>query len=204
MAESTLAVTPGSGQLLRTNSRTVGGTAVHEQGVIIAEGNAATYTALVKDIAVSTAAAHLLMVQGDGTNYVRLRRIKINQSTLAGAAGATAYFGVYRVTTGGTGGTTISARPFDTADTNPYGGTVASAPTAKGTESDQLLHMRVGLTGALPITNIYQTEWVARDDNTKSIVFGSATTAGIVIKNETAVGTAKVDIEVEFVVTSYL
>ena len=203
MAESTLAVTPGSGQLLRTNSRTVGGTAVHEQGVIIAEGNAATYTALVKDIAISTAAAHLLMVQGDGTNYVRLRRIKINQSTLAGA-GAMAYFGVYRVTTGGTGGTTINARPFDTADTNPYGGTVASAPTAKGTESDQLLHMRLGLASAQPLTNVYQTEWVARDDNTKSIVFGSATTAGIVIKNETAVGTAKVDIEVEFVVTSYL
>lgn len=203
MAESTLAVTPGSGQLLRTNSRTIGGTAVHEQGVIIGEGNAATYTALVKDIAISTAAAHLLIIQGDGTNYVRLRRIKIHQSTAAGAA-ATAYFGVYRTTTAGTGGTVVDARPFDSADTNPYGGTVASAPTSKGTEGDQLLHMRVGLNSAANLTNIYMTEWVARDDNTKSILLGSAVTGGIAIKNETAVGTAKVDIEVEFVVTSYL
>jgi hypothetical protein len=47
-------------------------------------------------------------------------------------------------------------------------------------------------------------EWVARSDNTKSIIFGSAITGGIAIQIETGIGTATVDVEVEFVVTSYL
>lgn len=204
MAESSLAVTPGSGQNLRTNTRTIGGGTVHEQGIIIGEGNAATYTAIAKNISITTTAAHVLFLQGDGTNYCRIRRITI-QAVTPPASTTLAHFGVYRTTTAGSGGTTVNCRPFDTADTNPYAGVVQTLPTSKGTVSDQLLVMRVAYLGTGGIhNNTNRVEWIARDDNSKSIVFGSAITGGIAIQIETGVTSATVDVEVEFVVTSYL
>lgn len=201
MAESSLAVTPGSGLNLRTNTRTVSGGTVHEQGVLNAEGNAATYTLIAKNISTATAASHVVFLQADGTNYVRLRRVTIRQAAAAGAA-STAALGIYRTTTIGTGGTAASARAFDSADTSPFGGTAQTLPTAKGTVTDQLLQFRFGLAATQPLTN--SIEWNAREDNTKSIMFGTATTSGLALQVDTAVGTATVDVEMEFVVTSYL
>jgi hypothetical protein len=202
MAESYLSVTPGTGLNLRTNTRTVSSTTVHEQLVLPGEGNAATYTAIAIDQLLTTSGAHLLIIQGDGTNYTRIRRITIRQSTLGTVA--TADIRVLRTTTAGTGGTTVNARSFDPADTSPYAGVVATAPTVKGTEGDQLLQLRLGAAGTAPITNANTVEWRADTNNTKSIILGTSTASGICIKLQTALVTVRADIEVEFVVTSFV
>lgn len=201
MPESTLAVTPGSGLNLRTNSRTVSALTVHEQAMLAAEGNAATYTAIARAVSTATAASHLLALQGDGTNYGRIRRITIRQALAPGAA-ATADIRVFRTSTAGTGGTSISCRPFDAADTNPYGGDARSLPAAAGTVGDQLLQFRLGLNTGTNLTNA--VEWTAHGGNTKPIIFGSAVTSGIAVRIETGIATSTVDVEIEFVVTSYL
>ncbi len=86
MAESYLVVTPGTGLNLRTNTRSISAVTVHEQATVRGEGSLATYSAIAIDQAIATSAAHLLIIQGDGNNYVRIRRITMRQSTLAGAA----------------------------------------------------------------------------------------------------------------------
>jgi hypothetical protein len=60
----------------------------------------------------------------------------------------------------------------------------------------------IASTGA--VTTAQRWEWKAREDNTKSIVTGSATTSGIVIYLVTGVASLTADIEVEFVATSYI
>ena len=103
MAESYLVVTPGTGLNLRTNTRSISAVTVHEQATVRGEGSLATYSAIAIDQAIATSAAHLLIIQGDGNNYVRIRRITMRQSTLAGAA-ATADIRILRTSTAGTGG----------------------------------------------------------------------------------------------------
>lgn len=201
--ESSLAVTPGAGQNLRTVSRIIDGTTVHEQGVIAAEGTLATYTAIGIDVAVTTSADHILFVQGDGTNYCRLRWVRIAQSTLAGAVG-TLDLRLLRTSTAGSGGTTVSPRPFDAADTDPFGGTAQTRPSSKGTEGNQLLQCRLGIVAANPMDSRNQWEWRADRSNMKPIIFGNATTSGIVLKVQTGVATVKIDVEFGFVVSTYL
>jgi hypothetical protein len=203
VAESTLAVTAGSGTNLRTNTRTIAAVTVHEQAMLFAEGNAATYTAIARAISTATSTSHLLAIQGDGTNYCRVRRITIRQAAVAGAAN-TADIRVFRTSTAGTGGTAISARPFDAADTNPYAGDTRSLPTSAGTVGDQLLQMRLGLVAAQPINALNMVEWRAQEGNTKPIIFGSSTSSGIAVRIETGIATSTVDVEIEFVVTSYI
>ena len=203
MAESSLAVTPGSGLNLRTNTRTIAATTVHEQALMVGEGNAATYTAIGIDQAVTTSGDHVLFIQGDGTNYGRLRRITIRQSTLAGAVG-TLDLRLLRTSTAGSGGTAVSPRPFDAADTDPFAGTCQTRPSSKGTEGNQLLQFRLGITATNPMTNANAVEW--RDDwnNTKPIIWGTSTANGLCLKVQTGVATVKIDVELEFVVTTFL
>ena len=206
MAESSLAVTPGSGLNLRTNSRSVGGSTVHEQGVMSAEGNAATYTASAKAVSLLTSASHLLVLQADGTNYIRLRRVTIQQVGVATSATPADISIVRSTTAGSTFGTTITPVALDLA-ASAFSGVCGSLPSVKGTVStaSPLLQARLPIATST-ITPGYRWEWNARYDNSKSIVTGTATSSGIVVYLTTGIAatTPTVDIEVEFVVTSYI
>ncbi len=109
---------------------------------------------------------------------------------------------LYRLSTAGSGGGAVSARPFDSADTNPYGGTIQTLPSSKGTEGNRLWFDKIWLTNSIA-AQPNSIEWVARD-NMKPIIIGSATTDGIAIKITTGIASATVDINVEFTVTPYL
>lgn len=205
MAESSLAVTPGTGTNLRTNTRTISGT-VHEQVVLNAEANTGTHVASAKGVSLLTSTSHLFVLQADGTNYLRIRRITIQQATL-GTASLPADIQILRATTAGTTyGTTITPIALDASD-SAYAGVCGSLPGVKGTvnTTSPLLQARLPIASGT-ITNANRWEWKAREDNTKGIVTTNATANGIVVYLVTGIGatTPTVDIEVEFCATSYI
>lgn len=199
MAESTIAVTEGTaGKYLHTYSRSIASTTREDQATFPAEYPLATYT-VAATMRANTASSHLLALQGDGTNYVRVRRITIRQANILSSA-STLAIQVLRTSTAGSGGTAVSGRAFDQGDTTPYAGSVVTLPSSKGTEGDQLLFFRLGLSASNPLTN--SVEW-REDDKSKPLIVGNSTANGLCIKNVASAAT-ELDVEVEFVTSAYL
>lgn len=207
MSESTLGWDdPASpDRYLHSDTRTYSGTAKEDQYVLQAEPTAITYTALATGIATTTSASHLIFIQGDGTLYTRVHSIWVGQRALAGAA-ATAQLQVLRTTTAGSGGSAISAYPLDGGDTSPYGGTIQTLPSSKGTEGVAMLYGNLGLVAAQPVNALNEWYWpkVSRPQRIKPIIIAPATTNGIVLKIVTGIATSTVDIMVEFSTSTYL
>lgn len=205
MGESSLGWTDGVDKNWHSYQRTIASTTMQDPAVFPAEFPLPTYTASAAGVRVNTANSHLLQIMGDGTNYVRLRRLTIRQANIASAA-STLDLRVFRLSTAGTGGSSLSARALDESDTTPYAGSVRTGvTTSKGTEGDQLLGpgtLRLGLTNANPITDVNKVEWV-QQPGAKPIVVGNGTASGLAVKNIGSTGT-EVDIEAEFVLTPYL
>src|SRR5438045_2134751 len=103
MATGLLGWTDGSGKNIETVSRTRNATLYEDQMVVLGEPSAPTFTALATSIATTTGASHLIMLQADGTNYTRIKRIYVEQ--VVGATTVTlAQLQILRVSTAGTGG----------------------------------------------------------------------------------------------------
>lgn len=201
MAESVVAVTEGSGKNFHTNSKSIGGTTKEDQFVIPGEHPIATYTALAAGISTATSASHLITIEADGTNYIRIHRLWIQQVAAAGSA-TLAQLAWFRTTTASSGGSSITARPLDSTD-SAFGGVIRTIPT-KGTEGVQLYQWRMGLSNSAPAAaNPNVMEWTARTDQ-KPVIVGPATTDGLALKIITGIASGTVDITIEFTVTSYL
>ena len=187
-------------KLLDTMARSIGGSTVQQQMVLLGEPIEQTYTFTAQNVATTTSASHLAFVQGDGTLYTRVHWFEIEQQTLAGGA-ATAEVRVYRTTTAGTGGTTISCYPVDGGDTSPYAGVAMTLPTAKGTEGVLIYQCRLPILAAAPVTairrweqNIYEKPWI----------IAPATTNGLAWKLITGIATSTVNITIGFSTSTYL
>lgn len=198
MAESSISITEGSGKDLQTYARSVASTTRENQYVLPGESGLPTYTAFAT-MRANVANSHLMIIQGDGTNYARLRRLTIKQANIATAS--TMEIKVFRTSTEGTGGTAVTPRSIGLGDA-VYGGTVATLPTTKGTEGAQLLQFRIGLAAANPVTRENMGEWI-QQPNAKPVQFGTGPDNGIAIKN---IGTSatEFDIEAEFTLTPWL
>jgi hypothetical protein len=137
---------------------------------------------------------------GDGTLYTRIKRIYVEQ--VVGATTRTlAELSVFRLSTAGTGGTAITARGRDSADS--YAGGVMTLPTVKGTEGVELLHKRLQLLNtadvAANLANPNSWEWLAHGEmNEKPIIIGPATTDGIALKLITGIAVSTLDISITF------
>lgn len=197
MAEGFVNVTEGSGKKLHTFNRTIGANDVHDEAVILGEQYLATY-GISGASSTATANDHLLQIMAGSSLKVRIRRIRIYQSTLAGAVNLFA-FQVLRLTTAGTGGTTVTPQPYESAD-GSSGATVMLLPTTKGTEGAILQRSGLGAYAAHPITVAW--EWTQLP-NAKPIVIPAGTTNGIAVKNMTAVASAAVVVQVEFDESSF-
>lgn len=136
MANTTVAVTAGSGTLLRHNSRTISSNTVLEQHVQLADYHEATYNVVTAATAITTAASHTVQIMAGGTLPVYLRRIRVFQ-IVAVTTGVIVNWDVLRLTTAGTGGTAVTPSPLDSTD-SASGCTAMTLPTAKGTESTVL------------------------------------------------------------------
>jgi hypothetical protein len=205
MSTSVIGVDEGTDKYWDTDQRTKSGNDKQALYVVREEQPTPTYIAIAKTIITTTSASHLIFIQGDGTNYGRLRRLFVRQ--VVGATTATlAELSLFRTSTAGTGGGAITARPWDSAD-SAFGGTIQTLPTAKGTEGVELWHERLQLLTTAQVAattvNPNTAEWVARDGE-KPIVFGSATTDGLALKLVTGIATSTLDIMLEFTLTAYL
>lgn len=203
MAEAFVNVTEGSGKKLHGWDVVIGANTVIDEFVIPGEYPMPTYFAEASGSSIATANDHSLQLMAGASLKLRIRRIRIEQRANVTTAGL-CVFEIWRLTSAGTGGTAVTARPFDTADT--AGATAMTVPTVKGTESVRLMSTIVTLRQAVSTTGSPADdalfEW-AQLPNEKPIVVPAGTTNGLAIKNVTAVAAGSITALIEFVETSF-
>lgn len=197
-SESVIQITDAAAatKYLHTSSRSYSGTTKEDQFFLKAQPVFATYRAYASAVSSATSASHLGFIQADGTNYTFITGFWIPQTTLAGSA-STANIQWIRTSTAGSGGTAISAYPLDAGDTSPYGGTIQTLPSSKGTEGVTLFGGPVGMVAAQPMNILNQWGYRFGFDE-KPIVIGSAATDGICWKIITGIASGKFDWMIEF------
>lgn len=190
MAESLIALTPGSGaKNARTFSRSILGNTVEEQAFFLAEPNMAAYEVAPAAVSAATAASHMLQIMAGGSLNVYIRGVYIYQLAAATAA-AIDEFNIVRLTTAGTGGTAVTPAPLDTSDA-AAGATAMTLPTVKGTEGTIVARFSVQWTQTIATqSGGYQAPLIGFVDFEKlrgkalRIPLGAAN--GIAVKNITA------------------
>lgn len=200
MAEAFVNVTEGSGKKLHAFDRTIGANTVLDEVVVLGEQYLASYSARFSAISVATDNDHILQIMAGASLKVRIRKIAIYQQALASAANELS-FGVLRLTTAGTGGTSVTPQPYDTADA-ASGAAAMTLPSAKGTEASvSLLRFTMAL---------YATEPAGRTSNgweqlptQKPIIIPAGTSNGIALKITTGRAGATVSGFVEFDESSF-
>lgn len=202
MAENIVEVTAGSGTKLHSWSRTIGANTVHDEFTLPGEFPYGSYVAVAESISIATANDHVLQIMAGASLNVRIRYIRIEQSANASAA-ANAGFQILRLTTAGTGGTTVTPARYDTSD-SASGATAQTLPSSKGTESTLLDRCTLSMrASANPGTAEDVYEWTQKP-GMKPIIIASGTSNGIALKSITAVTSASVHVHVEFVETAFV
>jgi hypothetical protein len=190
MAESLIALTPGSGaKNARTFNRTIAANSVEEQAMFLAEQNMPTYEVAGAAVSTATAASHLLQIMAGASLNVYVRWIGIFQLAAATAA-AIDELQLLRLTTAGTGGTVVTPAPDDSSDA-AAGAAGMTLPTVKGTEGTLISRV----TGQFTQTVATQSggmraqllaEWDFEKLRAKALRIPSGAANGIVVKNPTA------------------
>ena len=203
MGETTIAVNPSGSTLLHAWSKTVSAQTVYDEFTLPGEFPYASYSVQAGSISVATTADHVLQLMAGSTLNVRIRRITVMQSTLVTTAAFLPLI-VLRLTTAGTGGTSITPSKFDNADA-PAGATAMTLPTAKGTEGVELFRRQMALTQTLATSSsiVPAWEWIQLP-NEKPLIIPAGTSNGICVKVGGGRAGAAVDVTVEFVETSFL
>lgn len=204
MAESSINVTEGSGKRLHTYDRTISSVLVQDQFTLPAEYPYASYVVTARGVSIATAADHVLQIMAGSSNPVRIRRIRLEQDQNATTATATV-FDILRLTTAGSGGTSITPAKFDTADA-AAGATAQTLPSSKGTESTVLISLNMALrqtvaTAGAQYDDLY--EWTQLPGQ-KPIIIPAGTSNGLAIKTISGRAGATMVVTVEFVETSYV
>lgn len=205
MGESIIEVTSGSGTKIHSWSRTVGANTVHDEFTLPGEYPGASYTVAASSMSTATASSHLLQIMAGSSLNVYIRRIRIEQLANATTAALNSYL-LIRLSSAGTGGTSLTPAPLDTSD-SASGATAMTLPSSKGTETTEIrretLVMRQAfLTTATQPEETITWEWLPRD-GIKSLRIAAGTSNGICIKNGSAIAGGTVIIHVEFVELSY-
>ena len=204
MSESSINVTEGSGKRLHTNDRTISSVLVQEQFVLPGEYALPTYSVLSGAASTATTDSHILQLMAGSTNHVRIRRIEIRQ--VANATSATvAQFSLARLSTAGSGGTTVGSAKFDPSG-SAAGATAQRLPSSKGTEGDFLWTGFLPLRQAILATSTQSDPVIAWEqrDGEQPIIIAAGTSNGLCVKLHSGVAGATVHVSVLFVETSYL
>lgn len=204
MAESIVQVTEGTGKKLHTNSYTVGANTVEDEFVVPGPFPYATYEVHANSVSMATANDHLLCLNAGATLKLRIIRIRWDQAGSAAAAGIGNIRVTRTTTTDPTGGTAVTANPFDTSDA-AAGGHGRTIPAVKGTETVDLARFTVALRQAISATSSQVDdawEWTALTWE-KAIVVPAGVTNGLVLVNSTAVAGASCNVSMEFVETAF-
>jgi len=144
-------------------------------------------------VALATANSHLLQVMAGASLRVGIRRITVYQAVNATAT-ASNQWGIYRLITAGTGGTSITPAALDPADA-ASGAAAMTLPTVKGTESTLIeyrhatLHTTVASIDLNPVAVFDFTTL-----RTKALWIAAGTSNGMALKNisSDAAGTVRI------------
>lgn len=140
------------------------------------------------------------------SNRVRVRRIEVAQMVNATTA-AMCQWAVYRLTTAGTGGTSITPQLLDPSD-SPVSATAMTLPTAKGTEGALLWSGATAMYQTISATPAnYPQPFIILDfdgNRRKPIHIAAGTSNGIALKNITAIANATVIVTAWFTETSFI
>lgn len=204
MADSSINVTEGSGKRLQTYDVTVSSVIVQRQAVVLGEQPLASYiVGSASTISLATAGSHLIQIMAGAGNRIRLRRIEIYQIAAATAV-TMGTFVLYRLSTAGTGGTSLAPVALNPADA-AADATGMILPTAKGTENGAIvagtmIAYQTLATGAAPAPSLV---WEFDRPRSGPIQIAAGTSNGIAIKNITAIAGATVTVNVWLDETSW-
>lgn len=199
MSESKVAVTEGSGKNLRTWDRTVSAVLVQEQYVLHAEPAVATYIVSGGNISTATSASQLFAIQAGSSNHVRIHGIEVTQSAAAGST-TRARVVLYRLTTAGSGGTTMNVFRPDNGEASA-GMTAQTLPSSKGTLGTYAGAWNFTLTTA-PASGYLTLNFAW--DRLKPIIIPAGTSNGLALSLDTGIASATVDVVVYCSETAYL
>ena len=200
MATSYVSFNEGTARKVRTFQRTDGANTVEEWMYAESEPTLDTYSVQATNIAGVTADSHLLEVMAGASLRVGIRRIRISQFAAASTT-RLARFGVYRLTTAGTGGTAVTPLPLDPAS-GTVGATAMTLASSKGTEAATAvggIHSNVIQS---TITNQLGNPILDLDfgrEREKALWIAAGASNGICIKNLVADATVTYDIYTTFV-----
>jgi hypothetical protein len=201
MPEGIVQVTEGSGKKLHTWQRTIGANSVEDEFILHGEYPYPTYGVQAEGISIATTNDHVLQLMAGSSLNVRIRRIYIEQSANATAAG-TASMQILRLTTAGTGGGALTPAKFNTGDA-AAGATAMTLPTAKGTESTVLRRFAMAVRSAATSGSEDYHEW-EQLPNAGPIVIPAGTTNGIAVKILNGIATTtSINVYIEFVETAF-
>ena len=204
MTANQITYTEGAGAVLDAYSRTYGAGEQKVQKVITVHTDAPTYSIALCGIGIGTSTDHLLQLMNGASGVMIVTRVHVAQFALAGADAAWG-FDLFRLTSAGTGGSSVAtsgANPVlvanDPGDSAFSGAAKYAVTSSKGTEGDQIARRRLTIKTAQPTSYV---EWTPAPGS-KGIVVPAGTSNGIAVKNVTSVATATVDIMVTFTVVA--
>jgi hypothetical protein len=200
VSNSFINVTEGSGKRLNADQKTIDGLTVYDEYVLPGEYNQPSFVAhTIQSLA--TANDHVLALWAGASLKVRIRRIYLEQS--ADSASATiGSFQINRLTTAGSGGTGVTPRPFDTADTATA--TAIGLPSSKGTEGVTLFNPRIHVRSAAHTNGAEGDSWEwVQHPGLKPLIIPAGTANGICIKTTASYGTASLSVTIEFAETTF-
>jgi hypothetical protein len=203
MAESLVQVTEGAGKKLHTWSTVVGANTVEDEYVIPGEVPTPSYFLQpLTAVSVATINDHVGQLMAGASLKLRIRRIYVQQAALATTV-ASMTIAVMRLSTAGTGGTAITARPHDTTAA-AAGGAGMSLPTVKGTEGVELFRRRLVLTQTLSTAGGQVPSWEWDEHSSlQPIIVPAGTANGICLKVLAAHAAATIEWTVEFTELAY-
>lgn len=196
MTASSIQMTAGSGTHGRTHTRSYSGTTKHTEYVMVDDADLPTYTVIAANISVATSADHILQIMAGSANNVRIDRVLLRQRTLASAT-TQLLVDVFRLSTAGTGGSTVTARAHDPAD-GAYSGACMTLPSSKGTEGVQPFRLYASMASAQPITSLNEDEWTPYGLHEKPLIIAAGTSNGFAFKVNSGIASATVDLLVTF------
>ena len=206
MAENFLNVNEGSGKKLHTVNKTIGANDVHDEVVILGEQSLAEYRVQTATTLIATSAAHVLQIMAGSSLNVYIRRIAVYQSVLTTTANF-AELALFRLTTAGTGGTSVTPRPLDTTAA-AAGATAQTLPTAKGTEG-VLIETQLGyvLQTASASLGVPQANLLAAFSfdrpRSQGLRIPAGTANGVALKIVTGVAAAQVFVTADIVEANF-
>ena len=193
-----IAVTEGAGKKLAADTYTENSQVVLDQKVILGENYIASYSANAGGVSCNVS-AHLFQIMAGSSLNVRIRRVRIIQDGVAGAATYTRIY-VVRLTSAGSGGSATTPAPMIGTD-GASGATAMSGMTATGSTTTVVGRGGLGLVSAQPINLLNSWEWVA-DRMMEAILVPAGTSNGIALQIN-SFSTAAVSIDIDFSETSF-